>query len=297
MKIRKKLPAIIYGLLLTGFTAFILLDTFVLSSIYEIVPNQQEGMPPIASDTNDIIITKDSYIDNNITINMTEYRAYDTSIYVADVLLSSPEYLKTAFACNAYGKNITQKTSDIASNNNAILAINGDYYGVQEKGYVLRNGILYRDTATKDREDLVILENGSFSIITEEDISAEGLLNEGARQILSFGPALIIDSQITVSEHEEVGKAMSSNPRTAIGIIDELHYILVVSDGRTEESEGLSLYELASFMECLGADCAYNLDGGGSSTMYFNGRVINNPTTDGDNIKERKVSDIVYIGY
>ena len=89
---------------------------------------------------------------------------------------------------------------------------------------------------------------------------------------------------------------MASNPRTAIGIIDELHYVFVVSDGRTEESEGLSLYELAEFMQSIGVTTAYNLDGGGSSTMYFNGEVINKPTTGGRHIKERSVSDIVYIG-
>ncbi|WP_330390340.1 phosphodiester glycosidase family protein [Blautia sp. Marseille-P3201T] len=73
--------------------------------------------------------------------------------------------------------------------------------------------------------------------------------------------------------------------------------MFVVSDGRTEESEGLSLLELAEFMDTLGVETAYNLDGGGSSTMYFNGEVINKPTTSGRNIKERSVSDIVYIGY
>ena len=90
---------------------------------------------------------------------------------------------------------------------------------------------------------------------------------------------------------------MSSNPRTAIGIIDENHYIIVVSDGRTNESEGLTLYQLAEVMQQYGATTAYNLDGGGSSTLYFNGQVINNPTTNGNTISERAVSDIVYIGY
>ena len=94
-----------------------------------------------------------------------------------------------------------------------------------------------------------------------------------------------------------MGKAKASNPRTAIGIIDALHYLFVVSDGRTSESAGLSLYELAAFMQSLGAETAYNLDGGGSATMYFNGEVINNPTTNGRSISERSVSDIVYIGY
>ena len=89
---------------------------------------------------------------------------------------------------------------------------------------------------------------------------------------------------------------MTSNPRTAIGEISPLHYVFVVSDGRTSESAGLSLYELATVMKDLGCEVAYNLDGGGSSTMYFNGQVINNPTN-GTSSGERSVSDIVYIGY
>ena len=129
------------------------------------------------------------------------------------------------------------------------------------------------------------------------DIAAEELLEQGAQEILSFGPALIQEGDICVTEEDEVGKAMASNPRTAIGIIDSLHYVFVVSDGRTEESEGLSLLELAELMYELGVETAYNLDGGGSSTMYFNGKVVNKPTTSGKSIKERSVSDIVYIGY
>ena len=192
---------------------------------------------------------------------------------------------------------MTETTSQMAKNHDAILAINGDYYGSQENGYVIRNGILYRSSASRDQEDLVIYEDGSFGIILEEEISADQLLEDGAMQVLSFGPALLTDGMIAVSENEEVGRAKASNPRTAIGIIDSCHYLFVVSDGRTEESEGLSLYQLSEFMEELGAIIAYNLDGGGSSTMYFNGEVVNHPTTDGRNITERSVSDIVYIGY
>ncbi len=250
-----------------------------------------------AETENTVVVSENSYSDGNITITITEYREYETSVYVADILLSSPEYLQTAFAQSAYGRNVTEKTSEIAESAGAILAINGDYYGSRESGYVLRNGVLYRSTASSGQEDLVIYEDGSFEIISEDDITAEELLADGAVQIFSFGPALVSDGSIAVTEDEEVGKAKSSNPRTAIGIIDELHYVFVVSDGRTDESAGLSLSQLAEFMAGLGVTTAYNLDGGGSSTLYFNGEVINNPTTDGRKIKERSVSDIVYIGY
>lgn len=308
---KKYLWAIVYSIILVTFSAYVLLDTFVIARVYSaassekslilengINPQQEQGCGrQVKAATITPIITDRSYSDGNILITINEYRLHDTSIYVADVQLSSPDYLKTALAQGSYGKNITAKTSEIAQSNEAILAINGDYYGTQEKGYVLRNGTLYRGTVSKNQEDLVIYADGSFSIVTEGDVSADSLLSNNAMQVLSFGPSLVQEGAISVTQDQEVGKAKTSNPRTAIGIINELHYLFVVSDGRTGESEGLTLYELAEFMQSLGAITAYNLDGGGSSTMYFNGNVINNPTTNGKSIKERSVSDIVYIGY
>ena len=240
-----------------------------------------------------------SYSDENIQISVTEYTCSDTQLYVADIQLSSIDYLYTAFAQNAYGKNVTDETSSIAQQNSAILAINGDYYGARNSGYVLRNGTLYRDTASSsDQEDLVINADGSFSIITEGTASASDIASSGALQVFSFGPALIIDGEISVSATEEVGKAMASNPRTAICEIEPLHYLFVVADGRTDESEGLSLYELAQFLQDnFEIRTAYNLDGGGSSTMVFNGQLVNNPTTSGSRISERSVSDVICIGY
>jgi exopolysaccharide biosynthesis protein len=241
------------------------------------------------------VTAENSYEDENMTVQIREYEVNNTAVYVADIQLSSPEYLKTAFAQNTYGKNVKAATSDIAEENDAVLAINGDFYGARNAGYVIRNGVLYRDTGAGN-EDLVIYADGSMEIISEDDVSAEELLENGAWQVFSFGPALITDGTVSVSEGEEVGQAMASNPRTAIGILGEGHYVMVVSDGRSEESEGLTLYELAQFMDSLGVETAYNLDGGGSSTMVFNGELINHPTTSGNSVKERSVSDIVYIG-
>ena len=224
-------------------------------------------------------------------------RVENTTVYVADVQIADISLLKTALAGNTYARNLTETTSVQAANTGAILAINGDYYGAQERGYVLRNGVLYRASAQSGTDALVIGTDGNFRIINEGETSADTLVREGAWQVLTFGPALVKDGQVTVSSSDEVGRAMTSNPRTAIGQISEGHYLLVVSDGRTKESTGLSLRQLAELMQSLGAQIAYNLDGGGSSTMVFQGRVVNNPTTNGRSIRERSVSDIVYIGY
>ena len=195
--------------------------------------------------------------------------------------------------------NVTQKTSEMAAAHNAILAVNGDYYGASRQGYVIKNGVIYRDTARKDTsyDDLVIYSDGSFGIVNESEVTAQQLLDSGVVNLFAFGPALVQNGQIAVSQNQEVGRAMANNPRTAIGIVDDLHYIIVVSDGRTNQSQGLSLYQLAQVMQQYGCVTAYNLDGGGSSTRVFNGEVVNNPTTNGNRISERTVSDIVYIGY
>lgn len=301
----RKIGEGVYVIILVIVTVYMLLDTFVITKKLTVVSNQS-GAVSSSSDSSgsnssgasgEVTKTSTSYEDDNIKITLTDYRENDTDIHVADVTVSSSEYLKTAFAQSSYGRNVTEKTSDIAESVNAILAINGDYYGAQESGYVIRNGVIYRATAKSGNEDLVIYADGSFEIIDENDITAEELLEKGAQNVLAFGPALVEKGSVSVTESEEVGKAMASNPRTAIGIINENHYVFVVADGRTSDNEGLSLYELAEFMESLGVQTAYNLDGGGSSTMYFNGQIINKPTTNGSSIKERSVSDIVYIGY
>ena len=303
MKFLKKRYAYasVLGLLLTGYFSYSMLKTFVLAETISTVATTSTSSNVAAASqaAKTATVTDSSYKDDNISVNLSEMTVNNTQVYVADITLSSSDYLKTAFAQNAYGTNVTAKTSVTAADNNAILAVNGDYYGANSTGYVIRNGVVYRDTVREDSSngDLAIYKDGSFKIIYEDQISAEQLVNDGVVNLLAFGPALVENGEITVDTNTEVGQAMASNPRTAIGIIDENHYIIIVSDGRTSESEGLSLYQLAEVMKSYGAKTAYNLDGGGSSTLYFNGQVINKPTTGGNKISERAVSDIVYIGY
>ena len=302
---KKKITSLCFWTILIAFTIYVALDTFVIEKTYSssgmtintAMFQAQEDVAVESTETSSSIVSNDEPENaaEDISITLDTYRVSDTTVYVADITLSSVQYLKTAFANDSYGRNITEKTSTIAKANDAILAINGDFYGAQESGYVIRNGIAYRDRANS-KDVLCIYTDGSMAIIDASEKSVEELIEDDVWQAFCFGPALIEDSKISVSVNTEVGKAMASNPRTAIGIIDNNHFVFVVSDGRTNESEGLSLYELAEFMQSLGVTTAYNLDGGGSSTMYYNGEVVNNPTSNGRTISEREVSDIVYIG-
>jgi len=218
--------------------------------------------------------------------------------FVAEVQLDHVTSLKSAFAENEFGTNIIDTTSNIAKENNAIFAINGDYYGFREDGILIRNGIVYRDIPA--RTGLAIYLDGSMKIYDETQTDAQTLIDAGVWQTLSFGPALIENSKaieniskIEIDSNFGNHSIQGNNPRTGIGIIDENHFVFVVVDGRSKGySRGVTLSEFSQIFLNLGCTSAYNIDGGGSSTMFFMGKLINNPL--GRN-KERGTSDILFI--
>lgn len=262
---------------------------------------------------------REHYSDPDIYIDITTHRddADTTTYYVADIRINSLGYLKTALAKDTYGMHIKERTSDICKRKKGILAINGDTYGEQEGGYVVRNGLPLRETKNLNRmrgttskaEDLIIRGDGTFAVIDERYTSFEEVTAQNPWQVFSFGPALVKENEVSVNENEEVGVALSGNrnQRCAIGIIAPCHYCFVVSDGRNSESSGISLFTLGTIMKNLHCETAYNLDGGGSATMYLDdgtgnanklGHLVNTPgQLEGDKtVKQREVSDIVYIG-
>jgi hypothetical protein len=171
---RKKKPfawwAVLFTLMLTAFTGYVLLEAFVIPQTYAVVSSSDSDTSSDTSssdensdtDTGEAVITDTTYNDGSISITISTYRVDDTTVYVADITLTNADDLLTAFANDTYGKNITENTSVIAAANDAILAINGDYYSARS-GYVIRNGVLYRSTSSDStQEDLVIYEDGTM---------------------------------------------------------------------------------------------------------------------------------------
>ena len=289
--------AIVYSIFLLASTSFILLKAFILPDRQIVATTIQTTQTTTTTtdtsttESEEVVQTDTSYSGNGLTISLTEQRIDDTTVYLVDVQTDDPSHLLTALADNSYGRNIKETTSTIAKANDAVLAINGDFYGFRSTGFVVRNGTLYRDSANGDTDALVIDKNGDFSIVNEATTDANTL---DAQQVLSFGPALVESGSIVVDENSEVGQSAASNPRTAIGQIGTNHYLIVVSEGRTDDSQGLSLYQLAQVMQDNGVQTGYNLDGGGSTTLYFNSKVVNQTVGGSGQSSERAVSDIVY---
>jgi len=298
--------AAVLGLAATGTSAWAL-NRFVIDHVEvgDVTSLEAKAHNAVAGSSaapaTNVTVAENSYSSSNTSIEIQQVSngsGSDTvTYYVADVKLTNATDLRSAFANNSYGTNIVAKPTAMAFEHDAILAINGDYYGFRSDGILIRNGVIYRDSDKRD--GMAFYTDGRVEVYDETTTNAQTLLDAGAWNTLSFGPALVNNSQVlsgidqvevdtNVGNHSIQGK----QPRTAVGWVETNHLKLVVVDGRSEGySRGVTMTELAQIMADLGCACAYNIDGGGSSAMYFNGSIINQPSNGG----ERDTSDILYI--
>ncbi len=228
---------------------------------------------------------------DGVKLDITKVSKGDLNYFICDIKLSSPEQLKTAFA----GGKLTGRlyTSKIAKSVGATFAVNGDFCGFRKEGIIIREGNLYRNK--KAGWDLLYLDkNGELITCDNDSADGEELVSQGVIHSWCFGPTLVRDGK-ALSEFNTPGLShRAREPRTAIGQVDKLHYIILVVDAvrtSTHTVGGMNFAELANEFERLGCKTAYNFDGGGSTTLYFNGQVINTPCVSG----ERAVSDIIYL--
>jgi exopolysaccharide biosynthesis protein len=306
-KVKIVISSILAVLLLAGGIAYAAADRFLIENVEATVAvskdTSNDSNSEADSDSSSYTATDTSYSSDDKTITITKVTTGSgdslLTYYVADVVLTDGTDLKSALAKNEYGTNITQYVSQMATNNNAILAINGDYYGFRSDGIMIRDGVIYRDDPA--REGLAIYSDGTMKVYDETSTSAEQLLEDGVYNTLSFGPALLDNGEIVSGiDSAEVDtnfgnhSIQGNQPRTGIGIISQNHFVFVVADGRNEGySNGVTLTDFAQIFKDLGCTTAYNLDGGGSSEMVFMGNIVNTPSN--SNGSERGTSDILYI--
>lgn len=239
-----------------------------------------------------------TYSDATISVDYWKYtqvfEGEQSVINAAHVRIAHPTQLRTAFAGGEYSLTDRDATSLMAKENNAVIAINADMYNYSTEGVIIRQGRLYNNLTT-DWDILFIDENGDFIIMPGREAFAEQFYVDHTVVYNSFvfGPALIIDGEIQSHKRGNANvrnNAFGVNPRTAIGQLGELEYMLVVVDGRSDESYGVKIDALAQIMKDLGCTQAYNLDGGQSSAMVMNNTVVSVPSNGG----ERSVSEIIY---
>lgn len=238
-----------------------------------------------------------AYTAEDKQIVIRRFQADGVTYFIADVQLTDASQLRTALSGDQpMGK--LEPLSAMAERNGAVLAINADDYGVHKYGTIIRNGELLR-THDTTRNMLIVDANGDFSVRIDRKSEnprqlGQDLLDQNVWQTFEFGPELVRDGQaVAFSEDFDVisTKASRRDPRTAIGQLGALHYMIVVADGRQDGySKGMTLPELQQLFVDYGAKTAMNLDGGGSSELWFQGEIINRPSGG----EERRLSDILF---
>ncbi|MDD3919634.1 MAG: phosphodiester glycosidase family protein [Eubacteriales bacterium] len=266
-----------------------------------------------------------SYQTDELKIAVHKVEDLGVTYYVADIWMRNISCFQTAFSSGKY-KGKRQDAEKISKDNNAVLAVNGDFLG----GLVIRNGVLYKKAVKRfieeeeepdttpgeiptvydpfalptptptptpkpksaqrpERATCVLYADGRM--ITEEYQTFRSVkaMERGAWQGWQFGPTLVRGGVAA----EDV-KKQGRNPRTMLGYYEPGHYCIVVIDGRQKGySIGMNFYEMMELAKSLGLTEAYNLDGGGSAIMTFNGEIINRPSG-GNN--GRSLPDMVVIG-
>ena len=225
--------------------------------------------------TDTIVATENSYSSPDLSVTVTEQTLGRTTYYLADIYVRDITCFQTALAGNTYGSGFRDSITDMALLNNAMLAINGDYYGNTNEGVVIRNGVIYRANPT-NCDVCVLYYDGTMRVMPGSSFSVEEAVQDGAWQAWTFGPALLDTDGGVLTSFTSTNRIVSANPRTAIGYYEPGHYCMVVVDGRGE-SAGITLQGLSQLFYDLGCTAAYNLDGGNSSIMVWNNAIINEP--------------------
>lgn len=290
------------GLFAVGTGTAWALDRYVIEHVETTNTSSIESGVTAADEATNGTFTSDGYRSDTASITVTKHTSGSGSDalawFVADITVSDATIVRSAFARDEFGENIVADPSEIAEQAGAVLAINGDYYGFRDTGIVIRNGVAYRDQGA--RQGLAFYTDGSLRLYDETATSAAKLLAAGVWNTLSFGPGLVeagkviggiddVEIDTNFGNHSVQGR----QPRTGVGMVADNHFLFVVVDGRSAGySRGVTMSEFAQLFVDLGAQVAYNLDGGGSATMIFNNALVNDPLGRGD---ERATSDILYV--
>ena len=237
-----------------------------------------------------------SYKTEKMSVSVEQKQKDGMTYFVCDIKLTDVSQLRTAFAGDDFRSGIYEAVSDIAGRYSPVLAINADFCRYHREGVIIRNGEVLRRQNIKKHHLLIVDENGNLSAETDrsgkQGLVANRLEQANTWQTFEFGPVLVENGEACeLPKNFYINCAEGyDNPRTAIGQKGPLHYIVIVVDGRRDGySTGASVPQVQQLFMDEGVDFAFNLDGGGSTTLYFLGEVINMPSGG----KERSVSDVI----
>ena len=249
--------------------------------------------------TDTVVVTENSYSSPNVSLSI-ETREFvnahnqTTVYYVADIYVGSLDCFRSCVCGDELQFYKVQTMQEIASEHGALCAISGDFVSYQAfEGYCIafRDGQLLKRGDYSTYQVCALFADGTMETFFPKTFTLDELMERGLWQIWHFGPLLINPDGSANTNYDWQANIAYANPRSAIGYFEPGHYCYLVADGRQDFSVGLRFEELAQIMIELGCTRAYNLDGGGTAQMYFNGGFVSSPS----NGEPRELGDILYV--
>lgn len=235
------------------------------------------------------------YKDSTIEVECWKQSYYGTPCWFAEVKIKHASQFRRQWSNGDYASKSYQYPSNMFNASKGVVGMSADFYKHRNYGIVVQYGTVFcnKPTASQKLDVLTVDYEGNFKIWNENELS-EKIKSQGADDIMlsfTFGPVLVQDGAAVEPSHWEkqyLGELNQFVGRAAIGQKGKLNYLLC-----TAGTAGLNCEELSKVMEDQGCITAYNLDGGQSGTLLFNGKVYNKIAYKG---VERAMSDILYFG-
>lgn len=271
-----------------GFLSLLLLAAGASAEGFSPLPMDAQAGPKAAQEN--YLPDFGGYQDESLSVSIETTHAYDTVITIARVKIADPSQMRTAMA-DKYGSTRYALPRIITKRTNSVFAVNGDFFNYHTKGYLVRQGKVYRENPKPEMDMLIVDENGDFHVII--DPTMEKIQQFGGEMVntFTFGPALIVDGKPVEDNYQDDIGYDRKTQRMVMAQDGPLSYVFVATEGpENKDSVGLTIPEMMEFMATLNVQTAYNLDGGSSSAMLLGNDKINGLSSG----KVRPLCDILY---
>ena len=271
-------------------------DPAVVQAVVDSAAELLEGQELVWSP--DIVLMEGSeieyYCDETILVIAWKEAINNSACSFVEVKIAHGSQLRRALSDNTYGSSVYMYPTQMAQNANAVVAINGDFYGHRSCGITIYQRQLYRFNP-RSLENCFFTASGDMifthvgELNTEDDVKKFVQDNDITFSV-SFGPILVENGEKKATYTYLVGEVDIQYSRAAIGQVDKLHYLLMSINEEGRYKNRVTINQAADLIYAKGVPNAYALDGGQTATIVMNGETFNRP----DWGNERIMTDIIY---
>lgn len=271
-------------------------DPAVVQAVVDSAAELLEGQELIWNP--DIVLMEGSeieyYCDETILVIAWKEAINNSACSFVEVKIAHGSQLRRALSDNTYGSSVYMYPTQMAQNANAVVAINGDFYGHRSCGITVYQRQLYRFNP-RSLESCFFTASGDMIFTHVGELNTEDEVKKFVQDndivfSVSFGPILVENGEKKTTNTYLVGEVDIQYSRAAIGQVDKLHYLLMSINEEGVYKNRVTINQAADLIYAKGVPNAYALDGGQTATIVMNGETFNRP----DWGNERIMTDIIY---